>query len=226
MLFSEGDNLISLRLFGCVALIMMFTYTSVFWLYGEDENLKSVKAENYLPNIQDFETWNNEVMEHWLSEYPEYRDAVFYVIPSYWRYKMSIRYVYIQNQDRIWNYYNYDNSGYDFYEYLAKNNEQQARSILFDYNTEIVKSGYKLSLAGNFHKIEGNWLDAVSEFFGNIGEGLGNLWQIISFDIPKMPVPVRFALAIVITPLWLIMIIGLLPIFAKLIEAVGSIIPF
>lgn len=63
----------------------------------------------------------------------------------------------------------------------------------------------------------------VANFFGWIWTGLNLIWNMLTFNIPELPLSIRLLFTI---PLWSALLYILLPLLIKLAEAIGNLIPF
>jgi len=72
----------------------------------------------------------------------------------------------------------------------------------------------------------GFW-DAIFQFFGALGNGFIQLIRLVTFStIPHIPGYMQVILNIFFIPMWIILVIGIAPIIANFISALGNVIPF
>lgn len=74
---------------------------------------------------------------------------------------------------------------------------------------------------------EAGFWDAVMQFFGALGGGFIQLIRLLTFStIPHIPTYMYVILNIFFIPMWIILMMGIAPVVAKFIEAIGNVIPF
>jgi hypothetical protein len=128
-------------------------------------------------------------------------------------------------------------TGYDFYNgkqpdgsplisATAKNN------IKTDYKSYLKPFGFDIDEAGVLKTYQKNFVEQAIDFLGKIPQSFGKFLEIVSFTIKDtygstiIPAPVVVVLNIFFIPMWIVLLVEILPVLAMIIGAIGSLIPF
>lgn len=91
---------------------------------------------------------------------------------------------------------------------------------------EKIKDEYNDWMGTSTNDPQGFW-DAIVQFFGALGNGFIQLSRLLTFStIPHIPLFMHVILNIFFIPMWIILVIGIAPVVAHFISALGGVIPF
>lgn len=92
---------------------------------------------------------------------------------------------------------------------------------------ELIKEEYHAYMQdiGAEEKPEGNLIDTISEFLGNLWDGFTQLMRLLTFtNIPNCPSWIVGILNIFFIPMWIVLIIGIAPYVSEMIKTISSFI--
>lgn len=243
---------VPISIFAIACFIMLFTYTATAIYYPEDEgaytqNLEEVFSFNPIYELMTFEQWIN--MHYTIAEEAILEDLPYDAVPKFFKdmpdyelmiiHQTNIR-AFIKNDYRFetgHNLFEIYKNGFDWWKnspYLDASfwdfpHSSKRKRIREDWYNEYLKmKGYEeIGTNGTLAKYEKGFIDQAKEFVGMLGNGVGGLLDIISFNnIPHTTGVLKSSLQFIFVWLWLILIIGILPVVSEVIKAIGSVIPF
>lgn len=231
-------KVIPLTIIGIVAFIMVFSYVATAILYGDYSLIGDERAEFTSP--ESFAEWFNpkfNVYLQWFEE--EYDDKSQQNLINFitfdkneWDISTQLWMILYRERWEIYAHYNEVDKGDEFYEYLKTSNnweqKQNAKYIATSYNYYLNSFGLEL-VEGDIDKHKTatkNLWQQITEFLGKIPEGFAQFVKILTFSLPNMPANMDLVLKCIFFPLWIILMIGILPLVVDIIKAIGEIIPF
>ena len=216
------NQIIPLKFIGIIAFIMIFTYTATGILYSDYESEIDIsdfnKDVSHTTTIGGFMQIQWEYAQEELINGKDMHDEKFYAYDT----QTHIYNAWI-NRDSLFDIYS---SGLDFLEHHPMFdgwNNWKRNNVDDDFHDYLNKVGYEPSG-------DKGMLDTIGDFFSAIPNALGRIYDVMSFNIPKIPAHIRALLSIIFIPLWIILTIGIAPLVIKALQAVASfadaIIPF
>lgn len=225
---------VPIKIYGVVALIMFFTYFAV-GITSADEYINPMDSARYGENttvyMGSFESWLDLQFGYAYNLLVNYESEVFEE-PFY----DELTFYDIQ--------YDYQGSAYDESDIFEQFGHSSGSGIAWftsPYVQEASDIWYWLfggSEAGNIkarydeavmslQEKETPWWESVATFFGSLVSGFGELINLLTFTgIPGMPDFMANILRIIFVPMWVILVIGIAPVVADFIRAIGNLIPF
>jgi len=229
---------------------MLFTYTAVGIYYPDDaeyytQNLEDVFSYDPVFELMTFDQWINmhfTISKQRIEEgLDDYIPAFFKSMPDFERMVIHQNniHAFIKNDYR----FETGHSLFDIYNngFAWWKNTEYLDSSIFDfpygskreriredwYNEYLKMKGLEeITPNGTLAEYDKSFIDQATEFVGHLTNGVGRLGDIISFNtIPHTSGVLKFWLQFIFTWLWIILIIGMLPIIAKIISAIGEVIP-
>lgn len=212
---------ISLKLFGAVAFIMIFTYTATAIIYDD---------YSYIDSYEDIDStyMQNDVIltfEQWLNKQYDYAYNIHFGTISSMNYYSNIDYdddvvslmlIYVE--------FNIYNNGYDWFLHSPIIDDIVIQTFPFTIEN-ICNSHYEDYLDSfDVDSDDMGMIDSIMAFLGSIPESFNTFLDIMTFNIPNINGNVRMILNIFMIPLWLIMIIGIAPFVISAIEAIGRVL--
>lgn len=222
------------KVFLCLLLFMVITYTSVNILYPEDDTEYMQSNYNYSSyNFTAFslaqwmdsqwilsyeiivngntENLHVPILSHYVYKqiYADYKSTM---ITSSSDYPLSIF-----SEFGVW-----EGAGYQWYlsDFCQQKDWGGATTKRDNIREEYLN--YKNSIDGNE---ESNMLDAVFEFFGVIGQGFIQMMKVMTFtNIPHFPPAMTFILNIFFMPMWGYIAISIAPYVSDFMKAIGQLI--
>jgi hypothetical protein len=100
-----------------------------------------------------------------------------------------------------------------------------------EYDRYLRVNGYERTAEGATQKISRDLLSSSLDFLGRIPSYFGLLTDFLTFNVKDhsgsnvFPGPVQFIILVFMVPLWIILLIGILPYIVRIIEAIGSVLP-
>lgn len=229
-----------LALFGCVALLMVVTYTSVGILYPDDgtDYLGSYQSSYEMYNMTAF-TYAQWMDTQWILSYEvivkggtgNYEAPIFnflvhdFIKRDYGISKMLYQRGASEYKDIFEEFGVEAGSGYiwtlsDYPQ--GQDWEEIAMGCTRDWRIHNEYMCYKNTVDGND---QSNMLDAVFEFFGTILDSFAQMIRVMTFtNIPHMPPAVTIILNCLFIPLWIVMAIAIAPYAVDFIKAIASLI--
>lgn len=218
------NQIIPLKLLGMVAFIMVFTYTATGILYDDYESETYASDYMYSGEVMSFNEWLNL---QWSYAYREYVLLELDVNEELFYNGHTISWIYADYHFHP-NLFTTYNSGYDWFEHTPLLDhwpfDLKREGIRDDYQDYLTSIGYEEDTADK------DMVDVIADFFYAIPTAIGKIYDVMSFNIPKMPNNIRFILNLFFIPLWVILTIGIAPLVISALQAVASfvdaIIPF
>lgn len=232
---------VNTTLVGCIAFIMIFTYTSEYVFFSDQSSLDMEKNIGSYPVIS-FDSWYshywNYIKSYELVDDPyvdverqqtiipqliNLRDGVFQDTLTYG----------IRIMDKYESYYFLHNIANRIVFDVPVLDFGSLYDSHFDsYKFYLKQVGYSVTDSGDLVKAQKNLFDNAMDFFGSIGSGVGKFGELVTFQIKNsygdniIPSSVAIILNMFFIPMWIILAIELIPLLSKVIEAIGSLIPF
>jgi len=242
---------VPISLFAFVALIMVFTYTAVAICYPDDDTnyLAQSNYSGYDPDINyniSFSEWldyqiviaYNSLVEdkHGDIEQPMFSRVTYDFIKEDWE----------ASKNPVWRFthdYHYDDM-FDEFNLIERGgrgcgllwyNSEYTKQIEYPNLFEInviprveIRNAYNEWVSYRQTGVKDlGFIEAAFQFFGSLGEGFVQMMRLLTFStIPHLPPILHMLLNLFFIPLWIVLVIGIAPILAKFIEAIGSVLPF
>jgi len=235
---------IMLVIFGITAFIMISTYAVTGVLYADEEEYDYMSQyEDYLPDyetVMTFEEWINfyfaiakdKILEgkdfQWFSE--EGETPFLLTHQELITNRVYIDYDYFTGHDLFEKYTNGYNwwlkSSYLDSTWLTNRRSQIKNDWYRDYLHEL---GYDFEDTAEGMELtiyQKGFLEMATDLLGSIPQGFGRMIDLLTFNsIPHTEGTLKAILQVVFIPLWIILMIGIAPIVAKFISAIGNLIP-
>lgn len=232
---------VPLKLLGIVAFIMFATYFSAAVIFDDSTAAFDEYSQEQRPSEDKYMLWLDV-------NYPIVR--VFALDRDNWQtlingdrgvlktLTISDKHVRsLANCLSIWldeNYNVYPTDARDVYDTLPMNTQV---CLLGAFNSYAWTGDYELTmddLTGEIsvRKVKKNLFDLAIDFIWQIPDGLDKIGEVFTFGFKDaygnvaIPAVVRMILNIIFIPLWIVLAVGILPLIARFINAIGSIIPF
>jgi len=221
------NQVIPLKFIGIIAFIMVFTYTATGLLY-EDYSNDAYSSDYILSgDVMSFEDWLDLQWSY------AYRILVLGE-----EYNTILQEPFADSHVIGWIYADYGFhpdlfeiyfSGFDWFEHTDLLDQ-----FPFDLKRESIRDDYQnyLDLVGfdDNGNSDSSMVDIISNFFLAIPSSIEKIYDVMSFNIPKIPSDLRLVLNIIFIPLWIILTIGIAPLIIKALQAVATfvdaVIPF
>lgn len=233
-----------LIIFGITAFIMIVTYAVSGVLYAEEEEYDYMEQyEDYLPDyetVMTFEQWINfyydiardKVLEGKQFEFFSEEGTTPFLLThqELITNRVSIDYNYFTGHD-LFNLYPtgfkwWSHSHYLDATWLTNRRNQIKEDFYRDYLHELgydfedTEEGITLTV------YQRGFLEIATEFLGSLPQGFGRMVDLVTFNhIPHTEGTLKEVLQVIFIPLWIILMIGIAPIVAKFINAIGNLIP-
>lgn len=226
---------VSTRLFGIIAFIMVFTYFAEGIMFLDvngqplNEDFNNIvnggaTLESIIPlskvdwmNLQfriAYDIKYNHDSNHLMDKYPnDYSQTAINIMMNYDLTQFNDGWYFWQHNSFHIMTNDYNDIYYAFRDYV----EERGYSVV----DETLNAPH-----------QNNLLENAFEFLGRIPTYFGNFLNLITFNIQNqygvtvIPDSIRAIALIFFVPMWIIMGIEILPVITKIIEAIGSIIPF
>jgi len=245
---------INTALVGCIALIMVFTYTAELVFFADASDLGMTPTQSKLPVSK----------QSWIDIQWDFAYDKQYSVNTYnTKYGDMPK---IKDPDKSQNIlddcqyhviftecksllitYPYPDYGFKIYSFGSDGSRKDRMSL---HLTQELDDGYAIYCRNLGYNPDGtvytkNMLESAMGFLGQIPDGVGKFFSIATFNIKQeyqkvdpttgnivtgekeiIPAPVTVILNIFFIPMWIILVIEIIPALAKIIEAIGSLIPF
>lgn len=142
--------------------------------------------------------------------------------------------------------YPYPDYGYNVYSkgYDDGDKFHMSAHLYYEIDAKYFNYCYQLGYTPEGNLIEKNLIDSAISFLSSIPDGINKFFSVVTFDIKSeynkidsngnivvgereiIPSAVRIILNIFFIPMWIVLTIEIVPVLAKIIEAIGSLIPF
>jgi len=225
---------VSTKLVGIIAFIMIFTYTAEAIIFMDVDSASSKELETatsgtFKQAYLSFIDWLNK-------NYAEQRQLYYEnpVIQDVFGHE-SIHWLLfgLQYSNHIFERFA---KGTDWWN-ADETTDKQKLSIQTYYKRYLRDFGLDFeedagTLSPKLKKYQQNFLEQAASFLAKIPEGIGRIWDMLSFNIKDsygseiIPGEARIFLNIFFVPMWIILLIEIVPLLAKVIEAIGQLIPF
>lgn len=240
---------VPISIFGVVAFIMVFTYFSVGIVYADDSYIESYKIPTYATDEAiKFDSWlrlhkDALYLYKWgdtdlstIMDDSRINKRVLDLMVAF-GYEIDLdkpilEAFPVQDEPYGWDFYNTD--AYTWYKelknwvvYKPPYNYEVVQDELFNhYNDYLAK--YDLYATPedkeDLKPIQIGWLETVGKFFSALPDGFSNMMNLFTFNIPNMPDAVKSVLVIFLSPMWIILAIGIAPTVAKFLQAIAGLI--
>lgn len=222
------NQTIPLKFIGIIAFIMVFTYTATGLLYDDYNNEGYSSDYIYSGEHMSFAEWLNLQWSY------TYRVRVlgenyYEILDEPFANSHTIDWIYVDYgfHNDLFEMYS---SGFDWFEHTDLLDDViglKRESIRDDYQDYLNSIGFVENDNVTQHK---GMIESIGDFFGAIPSAVGKIYDVMSFNIPKMPSDLRIVLNLVFIPMWIILTIGIAPLIIKAIQAVATfvdaIVPF
>jgi hypothetical protein len=220
---------VNTKLIGAIAFIMVFTYSAEAIVFGDTSEIDKVTTETDFGSLMSKETYFNTMYTWSIAVFLNNTKNYITHFPSDATTEQKRFYFTLSIIPNI--FYNYK-TGVDVYNALPL----KTGGILSVQKSQMdeLYTAYTLSKGYNPDGTvrQQTVFQAALEFLGRIPEAFGKFIEILTFNIKNQdgdnafPIEVVFVLNLFFIPMWIILSIELLPILAKIIEAIGALIPF
>lgn len=243
-----ADTLLSGKALFVLAIMMVATYTFTGIIYPESEDSEYSQiltqfnlSPDTIPLMMDFPMWiqiqyimaHDKIMyDTDVSDNPYYdHETVRYVE---WNYKedneIFERYGTSYNSGLSWYNSDWVQTG-GLFEFIFGFGISRAKAIENYYNYYVDKVTKVLEENEQIDEGKKTLLGIIWDFIGSLVNGFINLMKLLTFtNIPNTPLWLVGILNIVFIPLWFVLVVGIAPYVAKLIEAgakfLDALIPF
>jgi hypothetical protein len=115
--------------------------------------------------------------------------------------------------------------------YPGANLKAWRSQVTGEYDRYLRVNGYERTAEGATQKISRDLLSSSLDFLGRIPSYFGMLTDMLTFNVKDhsgsnvFPGPVQFVILVFMVPLWILLIIGILPYIVRVVEAIGSVLP-
>jgi hypothetical protein len=238
------NQIVDTKLLGVVAFIMVFTYFAEGIMFAtagtEDDRFTEYSSRSFQGTTGDYLTFNEWINIQYTIAYDEKYNNAQQDLYNYWmQYGVAAWYPIHMMEGFSVPELNHFVDGVDWYE--------NARIVQFtfdithsakiaikqdDYAYYLHQFGYDLTKDGELAPYEAGFLESAMNFLGQIPGYFGKFVDLLTFNIKDhygdtiIPVEIRTVALIFFIPLWIVMVLGILPIIAWIIEAIGNLIPF
>lgn len=227
---------ISTKLIGIIAFIMIFTYTAEGIILLDSSDLEKAQTGSFKQAYLDFNDWID-------TSFTYERDVILnHTYYQDWTTTSRFHFIILSSankftgtdfdyQDRYRAFFDFYKTGVSFWERggLTQNAKKEIKE---DYRRYLKDFGWDLDEYGTLKTYQKNFVENAIDFLAKVPEAFGKIVDLLTFNIKDsygatiIPAGAMFFLNIFFMPMWILLTIEALPLIAKIIEAIGSLIPF
>jgi len=217
----------------CIAFLMIFTYAAEYAVFSEKQDFDDSLKSSSTPALFDKTTFINVAFNFSREILQHHMVGPVFVMPKGTAKSFEL---FITSMQKIPNVFNRFQTGMQMYNALPLKTGgivgyTVEKSEIDDLFIRYLKEkGYEITSAGTILPLKKNILQQALDLLGKIPEGIGRFLELLTFSIKDhygnniIPEPVMWILNIFFIPLGIILIIEILPIIIKAVEAIGSLL--
>jgi len=227
---------ISTKLIGIIAFIMIFTYTAEGIILLDNSALEKAQTGSFKQAYLSFNDWidtsftyeRDVILNHtYLQDWTTTSRFHFIILSCATKFSGTD----FDYQDRYLAFFDFYKTGVSFWE-RGGLTSQAKKEIKEDYRRYLKDFGWDFDEYGVLKTYQKNFVENAIDFLAKVPEAFGKIVDLLTFNIKDsygatvIPAEAMFFLNIFFMPMWILLTIEALPLIAKIIEAIGSLIPF